>query len=110
MSYVTQLALMNAKWDATQTNLSAAPISMPPARTECPVPSPMTSMEEFDAFEERLLDTKYWHSRRYEFSLFYLVSKRRSSKASNSAGGTGHSVWTGGIEIGSSRPHSPLRP
>ncbi|VDN42144.1 unnamed protein product [Dibothriocephalus latus] len=55
-----KMAVIEAKLESALKNLSTAPLSMPPAQTECPVPSPMKSMEEFDAFEERLLDTNYW--------------------------------------------------
>ncbi|VDN42539.1 unnamed protein product [Dibothriocephalus latus] len=54
------MAILIAKRDVRQLDSSTAPISMPPARTECSVASPMTSMEDFDVFEEHLLDANYW--------------------------------------------------
>ncbi|VDN31801.1 unnamed protein product [Dibothriocephalus latus] len=64
-----KLAIIDAKLDATLKNPSSAPFSVPPARTECLVPSPITSMAEFDGFEEASW-TPNTGSRRYEFSLF----------------------------------------
>ncbi|VDK37669.1 unnamed protein product [Dibothriocephalus latus] len=58
-----QLTAMDSRLAALKKDVLQRPTSrtagMTPLRAGCPVPAPMSSLEEFDAFEDKLQDEKY---------------------------------------------------